>query len=538
MVNTKNWRPYLDLLFCFFSVFQNNKLTEIPKEIPLVLKDLIPQLIHMERICGNSHLRECILEIVLHLPLPMTGSLFNYFIPILMPLYLKGLSGPETLQRPCERGTLLSRVAMNYLETFFQRVPTADMITLLQNEPCKSMLTSSLSTILHTSSNQRITTQALALLGRLGGRSRTVLRGDVDLPCFSNPSNGYEVLFPSASSVLSHHLITMDSHIAEAVEFLFRNLIVEPLDDTTAKLSQKLRCSPENVEMTRSIRVQYKLRAIDMIEKCITACVSNPSVVMNPLVCYRLAMCLGDPNIGDMETEDDPAQEETLVQNEKTQERCVSLLLYGLMLACCDSEVKDVALEKMKAFFTYFACLILNYTRFRTDEKDDLSALLSKSSKYHGILMHLALGVVPVLSPFVISFPPDCLSPLLLSDVLVALLDNEFPSVEDLVVEASLVIWKVVEEQAQRQARESCLATGNMDGNTTDNMDGNTTGNMDRNTTGNTADSKALPIQCSELWMALPYMETFLASLLMHCVGNGWRCRVVFHLLLSRSTTR
>lgn len=509
MVNTKNWRPYLDLLFCFFSVFQNNKLTEIPKEIPLVLKDLIPQLIHMERVCGNSHLRECILEIVLHLPLPMTGSLFNYFIPILMPLYLKGLSGPETLQRPCACSALLSRVAMNYLETFFQRVPTTDMITLLQNEPCKSMLTSSLSTILHTSSNQRITAQALTLLGRLGGRSRTVLRGDVDLPCFSNPSNGYEVLFPSASSVLSHHLITMDSHIAEAVEFLFRNLIVEPLDDTTAKLSQKLRCSPENVEMTRSIRVQYKLRAINMIEKCITACVSNPSVVTNPLACYQLAMCLGEPNIGGMEMVEDPAQE-TLAQNEKTQERCVSLLLYGLMLACCDSEVKDVALEKMKAFFTYFACLILNYTRFRTDEKDDLSSLLNKSSKYHGILMHLSLGVVPVLSPLVISFPPDCLSPLLLSDVLIALLDNEFPSVEDLVVEASLVIWKVVEEQAQRQAGESCLA----------------------------ADNTQLPIQCNELWMALPYMETFLASLLMHCVGNGWRCRVVSHLLLSRSTTR
>lgn len=101
-MNTDNWRPYLDLLFCFFSVFQHNKLTEIPKEIPLILKDLIPQLIHLERVCGNSHLRECILEIVLHLPLPMTGTLFNYFIPILMPLYLKGLSGPETLQRPCE----------------------------------------------------------------------------------------------------------------------------------------------------------------------------------------------------------------------------------------------------------------------------------------------------------------------------------------------------------------------------------------------------------------------------------------------------
>ena len=204
----------------------------------------------------------------------------------------------------------------------------------------------------------------------------------------------------------------------------------------------------------------------------------------------------------------------------------MSLLLYGLLLACCDSEVKTVALEKVKAFFTYITCLILNHTHFRTDEKDEVFSLLSRSSNYHGILMHLSLGVVPVMSPFVVSFPPDCLSPLVVTDVLVALLDNEFPSVDDLVVEASLVFWKVVEEQAQAQASVFVSAAQSDGASNADSID-NANSESNTNTT-----------HCNALWMALPYMEAFLASLLLHCVGNGWRCRVASPLLLPRSTTR
>ena len=156
-------------------------------------------------------------------------------------------------------------------------------------------------------------------------------------------------------------------------------------------------------------------------------------------------------------------------------------------------------------------------------------SLLSRSSNYHGILMHLSLGVVPVMSPFVVSFPPDCLSPLLVTDVLVALLDNEFPSVDDLVVEASLVFWKVVEEQAQKQA-SAFVSAAQSDGANNANSTDNTNSENTTNTTNTT--------HCSALWMALPYMEAFLASLLLHCVGNGWRCRVASPLLLPRSTTR
>ena len=325
----------------------------------------------------------------------------------------------------------------------------------------------------------------------------------------------------------------MDSHIVEAVELLLRNLIVEPLDGTTTKLSQTLRCSPENVEVIRGIRVQYKLRAIDLIEKCLTACVSNPSAVANPLLCHQLAMALDEPSLGGMETVKDAAEEALPLQSEKVQERCVSLLLYGLLLACCDSEVKAVALEKVKAFFTYITCLILNHTHFRTDEKDEVFSLLSRSSKYHGILMHLSLGVVPVMSPFVVSFPPDCLSPLVVTDVLVALLDNEFPSVDDLVVEASLVFWKVVEEQAQKQASVFVSSAQSDGAGGADSIDNANSADKAENTTNTTNTT-----HCNALWMALPYMEAFLASLLLHCVGNGWRCRVASPLLLPRSTTR
>ena len=70
----------------------------------------------------------------------------------------------------------------------------------------------------------------------------------------------------------------------------------------------------------------------------------------------------------------------------------------------------------------------------------------------------------------------------MLFNVIASLLDNEFPSVDDLVVDVSIHFWNVVEELAKRKG--------------------------------------------SALWIALPCMESFLASLLHHCVKSGWRCRV------------
>ena len=366
---------------------------------------------------------------------------------------------------------------MNYLEAYFQKVPADDMIRILHNEPSKTMFTSALNTILHTSSNQRITFLALSLLGRLGGRSRSLLRGDIDLPCYSSPSTGFEVVFRSLSSSVHHHLITMDSYIAEAVGLLYRNLIVESLDNTVAKLSQTLRCSPANIEKIRSIRVQYKLRAIDMLEKCLVACCSCPAVDVDPSLCYALEMCLRREEPHAMAPSD----------GEKAQERCVSLLLYGLLLACCDSEVKDEAIARVKSFLTYFACLIVNNTHFRKGDQDDIAILFNDASSYSEVLHNLSMGVISILSPLVVTFPPDSLSPLVLFNVIASLLDNEFPSVDDLVVDVSIHFWNVVEELAKRKG--------------------------------------------SALWIALPCMESFLASLLHHCVKSGWRCRVCACLL-------
>ena len=99
MISTKNWIPYLDFIYQLFTLCTNVKFNEIPNEIPNIFKDIIPQLHHMEQVCGNSHIRERIIEIILHLPLPLSNQNFQSFFAKLIPFYIKGLYGPETLQR-------------------------------------------------------------------------------------------------------------------------------------------------------------------------------------------------------------------------------------------------------------------------------------------------------------------------------------------------------------------------------------------------------------------------------------------------------
>ena len=60
------------MLFHFFLLMQNSNLTELPNEISFVLMDLSTQLVHFEHVCGNSHVRERIIEIAFLLPIPFT----------------------------------------------------------------------------------------------------------------------------------------------------------------------------------------------------------------------------------------------------------------------------------------------------------------------------------------------------------------------------------------------------------------------------------------------------------------------------------
>lgn len=87
------------MLFHFFLLMQNSNLTELPNEISFVLMDLSTQLVHFEHVCGNSHVRERIIEIAFLLPIPFTPIYGASFLGQLLPLYVKALEGPDTLQR-------------------------------------------------------------------------------------------------------------------------------------------------------------------------------------------------------------------------------------------------------------------------------------------------------------------------------------------------------------------------------------------------------------------------------------------------------
>ena len=87
------------MLFNIFLLLHTTQLAELPKETPSLLKDLTPQLVHLEHVCDISHIRERIIEIAFYLPIPFTSAYGISFLRLLLPMYVKALAGPDTLQR-------------------------------------------------------------------------------------------------------------------------------------------------------------------------------------------------------------------------------------------------------------------------------------------------------------------------------------------------------------------------------------------------------------------------------------------------------
>ena len=98
LFNTSNWSPYLDMIFYIFTFTRSINLLELSKVTGTILKEFVPQLLHLEQVCDNSHVRERIIEISFHLPIPVTAN-YAVILQQLIPLYVKALSGPDSLQR-------------------------------------------------------------------------------------------------------------------------------------------------------------------------------------------------------------------------------------------------------------------------------------------------------------------------------------------------------------------------------------------------------------------------------------------------------
>ena len=82
--------------------------------------------------------------------------------------------------------------------------------------------------IIHDSANSSLVMYAINLLGRLGGKARSIMKGQIDLPCISQHQPGYLITsyFLNSTSID----LSFDLLLEEAVRLLHRNLIVESLE--------------------------------------------------------------------------------------------------------------------------------------------------------------------------------------------------------------------------------------------------------------------------------------------------------------------
>lgn len=150
----------------------------------------------------------------------------------------------------------------------------------LQREPYRNEFISSLYTILHNSSNSSIVYTAHGILGHLGGKSRSTLKGVISLPCVE-PSSGFRVVADAGEPFV------LDGVLELAVQLLYRNRITESLDNTETKLATSLRTQICNIQMLRGVRTHYKQIAIHLISQCLILMFQTPTVLLDSLAAAR-----------------------------------------------------------------------------------------------------------------------------------------------------------------------------------------------------------------------------------------------------------
>ena len=286
----------------------------------------------------------------------------------------------------------------------------------MQRDVCRHEFIASLYTILHNSSNNTISSLALTILGRLGGKARSSLKGSISLPSIT-PSHGYLIL-------VNGHSYPMDDVLEIAVSLLERNLIVESLDQTETKLATMLRTPISNIRMLRGVRRSYKKIAIHLLEQCLVACFQSSGFI-NPALTYRLERVVKVEMKADSGTE-----------------RVVCLMLLGLLLACCDSEVKDQAYQSVSRIVISLVCLM----RQQICPNSSSSSLWRKSQNMtDDILSQSFLGVIPPPFPYVLNTDTS-LSPTVLFKSLTALFYRGDEVCIDVAIQISNQLWTLLND--------------------------------------------------------------------------------------------
>lgn len=264
--------------------------------------------------------------------------------------------------------------------------------------------------IIHNSSNQSLAQSAVSLLGRMGGKTRSSLKDRIDLPCYTDTDKHYLIALPNGRS------INLDIYLESLLFFLHRNLIFSFDSKTDSKLCLTIHCSVKNIDAMRALRIQFKKRAISAVNQLLLGFCSNDYCLFDPSMYYRI--------------------EPSLIKNEKVnmigiEDRCSSMLVYSLLLGCCDCEVKEQSKEALSSFLHYLACIIAQYA---VPNSEGVSFWPSSDYSVQAVVNKELFGPSFAPLPFTLSIPSGCISPLLVAHALIHLLEREDSFYSDIAI--------------------------------------------------------------------------------------------------------
>ena len=292
---------------------------------------------------------------------------------------------------------------------------------------CSSL--ASINSIIHNSSNAYITQRAIQLLGQFGGRSRSHLRVSPSLPVV-RPSDGYQI-------ILHGEVFTLDLILELTVQLLERNLIVESLENTTAKLAATLRIQKANIESVRTTRIAYKRIAMSLLQTAFLACLNGKAILQDPSLIYKLELALYGDSLSEGSDE--------VYETRKEENRVMALLLYGILLMCCDIEVKEEANQMLHNMITPLLLLLVAYTR----KADNTCYIEFYQSKVLKEITSQRIGTSIQSLPYKYMPPMHTISATVLFEALVALLCRDFPCVADVVTDVMEWIAKAILQEVK-----------------------------------------------------------------------------------------
>lgn len=289
----------------------------------------------------------------------------------------------------------------------------------------------SLQWITHNSYNTAFAINVLSLLGRLGGKTRSILKDRIDLPSFADTDEHFVVSF------LNEKTWNIDRISELLLSFLHRNLI--PTIDT--KLNNKVcitvHCQTDSIDMMRNTRIFFKKHALHAVAMLLNAFCSNEFVLFNPYMYYQI-----EPSLKTLE------QAKQLTY----EDRCCCMMLFSVLLSCCDCELKEEAQAILKSFLSYLSFLFIKHV---VPNQEGDSFWFSSPLASQETINKTVFG--PTIAPLShkVAVPPNALSPLLLAHPLLHLLERDDSFYSDVVIETIHMLLDLFAEICPDQA-EMC----------------------------------------------------------------------------------